>query len=388
MRQFLRLVATCSLGLEELLAAELRELGGPDPLEPSLERGAVAFAGDWEDCWRANWRLRTANRILLEAARFPAESGEELTAGARALIAGRKVPGLHRYAPDLGAILHPDRSFAVQATTAASEIRDTRWAALTLKDGLVDGQRERYGRRSNVDREEPDLRLRLRLHQNEATVLVDTTGAPLDHRGYRRVTTSAPVREQLAAACVLASGWDGQGPVVDPMCGSGTLLIEAGWYALGWAPGRLREHWGFELLPGFDPRRFQVIREEAIPAPSPDVRLYGNDRSTEFVRAARTNLEAAGLDDRAFVRSGEADAYAPPEGPGLLLINPPHGERVATDPAAWKALGDLLKQRYKGYKAVILAGEDRGKAIGLRPKRRIPVMNGPLEGRILLFDLY
>ncbi len=389
----LSLVATCALGLEEILAEEVRGLGSPLPLEPAVERGAVTFHGRWEDCWRANWRLRTANRILVEAARFPAASGAELTAAARALVAGSGRAGPPGSGPmasclDLGALLHPDRSFAVQATSTASEIRDTRWAALTLKDGLVDGQRERYGRRSNVDREGPDLRVRLRLHRDEATLLLDTSGEPLDRRGYRQVTTSAPVRETLAAACVLSSGWDGRGPVVDPMCGSGTLLIEAGWWALGWAPGRLRSEWGFERLPWFDRRRFEAVRQEPLPAPGPEIRLYGNDRSTEFVRAARANLEAAGLDEVAFVRGGDAQAYTPPEGPGLLLVNPPHGERVATDPAAWKALGDLLKQRYRGYKAVVLAGEDRGKAIGLRPRRRIPVMNGPLEGRILLFDLY
>lgn len=378
-------VATCALGLEEILAGELRALG----VEGEAERGAVAFHGSWEDAWRANWRLRTANRVLLEIGRFPAETGEELTRGARALVAGRGDGGKRRQGVDLGAILRPERTFAVQATAAASEIRDTRWAALTLKDGLVDGQRERYGSRSDVERDDPDLRVRLRLHRNEATVLLDTSGEPLDRRGYRRVSSAAPVREQLAAACVLASGWDGRGPVVDPMCGSGTLLVEAGWYALGWAPGRLRERWGFELLPGFDRRRFDEIREEAIPAPGPEVKLHGNDRSTEFVRAARANLEAAGLDDRAFVRSGDAADYVPPPAPGLLIVNPPHGERVATEPAAWRALGDLLKQRYRGYKAVVLAGgEDRGKHIGLRPRRRIPVMNGPLEGRILLFDLY
>jgi putative N6-adenine-specific DNA methylase len=381
----LHLVATCSLGLEELLAAELRGIG----LEGEGERGAVSFRGTWEDCWRANWRLRTANRVLLEVGRFPAESGPELTAGAHALVTGRATQGVVQRPIDLGTLLHPDLSFAVQATATASEVRDTRWAALTLKDGLVDGQRERYGRRSDVERDSPDLRLRLRLHQNEATVLVDTSGEPLDRRGYRRVTSAAPVREQLAAACILASGWDGQGPVVDPMCGSGTLLIEAGWYALGWAPGRLRQTWGFELLPGFDRRRFAAIQAEVTPAPGPEVRLFGNDRSTEFVRAARTNLEAAGLEERAIVRSGEAADFVPPAGPGLAVVNPPHGERVAADPAAWKALGDLLKQRYRGYKAVVLAGgEDRGKHIGLRPRRRIPVMNGPLEARILLFDLY
>jgi putative N6-adenine-specific DNA methylase len=385
----LHLVVTCGLGLEELLAEELRALLPDGHAGPEIEKGAVTFRGGWHDCWRANWRLRTANRVLLEVGRFPATSGPELTAGARALVSGRDPYGLVRLEPDLGSILHPDLSFSVQATTAASEIRDTRWAALTLKDGLVDGQRDRYGRRSNVERDQPDLRLRLRLLQDEATVLIDTSGEPLDRRGYRQVTTSAPVREQLAAACILASGWDGKGPVVDPMCGSGTLLIEAGWYALGWAPGRLRATWGFEALAGFDRRRFQEIQEEAMPAPGPEVHLAGNDRSTEFVRAARTNLAAAGLGQRSELEAGDAFQFAPPAGPGLVVINPPYGERLPTEPATWKALGDLLKNRYRGYKAVILAGgEDRGKHIGLRPRRRLPVMNGPLESRILLFDLY
>jgi putative N6-adenine-specific DNA methylase len=202
------------------------------------------------------------------------------------------------------------------------------------------------------------------------------------------VTTTAPVREQLAAACVLASGWDGQGPVVDPMCGSGTLLIEAAWLALGWAPGRLRRSWAFERLPAFDPKVFESVRKEPIPAPGPGVRLYGNDLSNEALGAARQNLERAEVLGRAVLNRGPAAGFHPPEGPGLVLINPPHGERIGTDTERWRELGDLLKQQFKGWKAAILAGEDRGKQIGLRPRRRIPVMNGPLEGRILVFELY
>jgi putative N6-adenine-specific DNA methylase len=387
----LKLIATCGLGLEEILAAELGALGH----DVAQERGAVEFAGSWEDCWRANWRLRTANRVLVELARWPAAAGAELAAGARALIEGRTVHGLERAGPDLGELLRPEQSFAVQATATASTIRDTRWAALTLKDGLVDGQRERFGRRSDVARDDPDVALRLRLHQDLATLLLDTSGEPLDRRGYRAVSTTAPLREQLAAACVLAAGWDGKGPVVDPMCGSGTLLIEAAWIALGWAPGRLRQGWAFERLPTFDTaasERCQAIRREPLPAPGPDVALYGNERSAEALRAARANLERAGLADRAQVRHGAAADFHPAisgGGPGLIVVNPPHGERVATDAGEQKALGDLLKQRFRGWKAAVLAGgPDRGKHIGLRPKRRIPVMNGPLEARILVFELY
>lgn len=382
----LGLVATCVLGLEEILERELVLLGVRDV---ARQRGAVSFTGDWRDCWRANWRLRTANRVLVEIASWDADDGLALASGARALVSGRPGgPYLKRGALDPAVLFHPDRSFAVAATATASEVRDTRWAAMSLKDGLVDGQRDRWGRRADVDRADPDLPLRLRLHQDRATLLLDSSGEPLDRRGYRAVSTAAPVREQLAAACVLASGWDGRGPVADPMCGSGTLLAEAAWLALGWPPGRLRRHWAFERFPGYDPRAFTEILQEPVFAPGPDVALYGNDLSAEALDAARANLEQANLLDRVTLRRGDAAAFAPPPGPGLVLINPPHGERLETDAARWRAVGDLLKARYKGWTAAVLTGEDRGKAVGLRPRRRIPVMNGPTEGRILIFDLF
>lgn len=382
----LGLIATCVLGLEEILEGELRALGYE---ELQRQRGAVSFSGSWKDCWRTNWRLRTANRVLVELGSWEACDGPALAAGARALVGGRmRVPSLARSEVDVARLLHPDRSFAIHASSTGSEVRDTRWAALSVKDGLVDGQRDRFGSRSSVDREDPDLHLRVRLHRDRATLLLDTSGEPLDRRGYRVVTATAPVREQLAAACVLASGWDGQGAVVDPMCGAGTLLIEAAWLALGCPPGRLRRSWAFERLPAFDPRAFEAIKIEPVPAPGPGVRLYGNDVSAEALAAARANLERAEVLDRTVLTRGPAADFHPPEGTGLVLVNPPHGGRMGTDAARWRALGDLLKQRFKGWKAAVLAGEDRGKQIGLRPARRIPVMNGPLEGRILLFELY
>jgi 23S rRNA G2445 N2-methylase RlmL len=391
----LALVATCAAGLEELLDQELAALGAE---QRERQRGAVGFAGTWADCWRANWRLRTANRVLVELGAWPAASGDELAAGARALVAGTggsapAAPGI-----DLPLLLHPDRSFAIQATATASQIRDTRWAALSAKDGLVDGQRDRWGRRAGVDRESPDLRLRLRLHEDRATLLLDTSGEPLDHRGYRALSITAPVRETLAAACVLAAGWDGQGAVVDPMCGSATLLVEAGWLALGIPPGKLRPDaggWAFERLPGFDAGAFAAIRAETLPAPHRDLRLLGNDRSAEALRAARANLERAGLLERARLVRGLAADCRPPAArdgaatPGLVVVNPPYGERAAADAGHWRELGDLLKQQFRGWRAVVLAGgEGLGKHIGLRPRRRLPVRNGPLDARILIFDLF
>jgi putative N6-adenine-specific DNA methylase len=377
------LVATCALGLEEPLDAELAALRVE---ERARTRAAVGFRGGWPEVWRANLRLRTANRVLVELASWPARDGDELLAGARHLVrSGAPLAG----GLDAAALFDPGRSFAIEATASRSAVRDARWAALKTKDGIVDGQRDRFGRRASVAPRDPDLALRLRLHADRATLLLDTSGAPLDQRGYRVATTLAPVRETLAAACVLVSGWDGRGPVVDPMCGSGTLLVEAAWLALGRPPGWLRPSWAFERLPGFEARAFAAVRAETLPAPGPEVRLVGNDRSAEALRAARANLERAGVLDRARLRRGEADALEPPAGPGLLVVNPPYGERAAAASGQWRALGDLLKRRYAGWRAVVLAGgEGLGKEIGLRPRRRWPVMNGPLQARLLVFELY
>lgn len=372
----MRLVATCALGLEEILEAEIRSLG-VETVE--RQRAAVAFSGGWRQLLRANWRLRTANRVLIELSSWRATDGDDLAQGAQR--AARE---------ELSTLLHPDRSFAITATSAGSELRDTRWIALRAKDGLVDGQRERWGRRADVARQDPELPLRLRLHGDRATLLLDASGERLDARGYRDQTTEAPVRETLAAACVLASGWDGRGPVVDPMCGSGTLLIEAGSFALGLSPAALRtEPFACERFPNYSPLLLEAVREESWPAPGRNLRLYGNDSDPRALSAARRNLDRARLGDRAELTEGDAFALDPPAGPGLVIVNPPYGERVAAEDGQWRALGDLLKRRFSGWRAAVLAGgPGLGKEIGLKPKRRWPVRNGPLEARILVFELY
>ena len=378
----LRLIATCALGLEEILEGELTPLG---VAECRREKGAVSFAGTWSDVMRVNWRLRTANRILVELAKWDGSTAESLAAGAGKLVASsRSWDGL-----SAAQLLDPQLTFAIRATSSASQLRDTRWVGVKVKDGIVDAQRRRFGRRGSVDRQRPDIMLRVWLSRDRATLLLDTSGEPLDRRGYRVVTSTAPVRESLAAACVLASGWDGRGPVVDPMCGSGTMLAEAAAVALGLAPGRLRHRWAFERLPGFDRALWQSIRNEPIPAPAHDLRLVGVDRSREAVEAAKTNLTKAGLARYADLEVGDAYAFTPPPVPGLLLVNPAYGQRLEENRDQWPRLGDLMKQRFAGWQAVVLAGgEGLGKHIGLRPRRRIPVRNGPLDARILLFDLY
>lgn len=371
-----RLVATCARGLEPVVARELEELGvSPEPQSV----GGVAFPGDFSDAMRANWRLRAANRVLLELATWPAADGDALYRGARDLVAGG------RFDP----LFDPSRSFAVSATSSRSALGDTRWIALRVKDGIVDAQRDRYGRRADVARRDPDLALRLRLAGDSATLLVDTSGEPLDRRGYRIDSTSAPLREQLAAAALLAGGWNGLGPIVDPMCGSGTLLAESAAIARGLAPNRLRRRWGFSTLPWFDATSWSSIVAEALPSPDPGARLYGCDLDPQAVAACRRNLALAGIADAAEVHVGDAFDFAPPAGPGLIAVNPPYGERLASSPADWRRLGDLLKRAYGGWRAIVFAGApDFGKHLGLRVARRIPFWNGPLEGRILLLDLW
>jgi 23S rRNA G2445 N2-methylase RlmL len=384
-----RWIATCGRGLEPLLELEM---GGLGLAAKSRETGGIAFDGTFADGLRANWRLRTANRVLVELASWPAADNDQLYAGARALVENAREAYGKR---DGGATLplaelfSPDRTFSIQATSSHSQIRDTRWIAMKAKDGIVDAQRERFQARSDIERSSPDVALRLRLFRDRATLLLDTSGEPLDRRGYRVASTAAPLREQLAAAALLASGWNGRGPVVDLMCGSGTFLAEAGAIAMGLAPNRLRNLWAFERLPGFDRELWRSIRDEPIAAPDPGVRMIGVDLARPAIVAAQRNLAAAGLLAQTDFVEGDAISFEPPTGPGLVVANPPHGERLADSPELWKTLGDTLKQRYRGWKAVIFAGgETQGKLLGLKPTRRIPVWNGPLEARVLVLDLW
>lgn len=375
-----RWVATAGRGLEPVVAAELAALGiAPRAAEP----GGVPFAAEPLGAVRACWRLRAANRVLAELASFPAPDDETLYREVRARV---ERTSSEPFA--LSTLLPPERSFAIAATTARSALTDSRWVALRTKDAIADGQRARFGRRASVDRERPEVALRVRLDQDRATLLLDLAGEPLDHRGYRVESARAPLREQLAAAALLASGWEGRGPVVDPMCGSGTLLAEAGAIALGLAPNRLRDHWPFERLPPFR-GLLERVRAEAIPAPDPAVALFGNDLDPAALAATRRNLEAAGLAAHASLSVGDAFAFEPPPGPGLVAVNPPRGARLAESPEQWRRLGDLLKRRYRGWRAVVVAGDAAlGRQLGLKPTRRMAVRNGPLEARFLFLDLW
>ncbi len=368
--------ATCARGVEEILASELTALGMQGITK---ERGGVRFAGEAADCWRANLWLRTANRVMVPLATFSCDSPQSLYDGVRAIA-------WHEY-------LNPTMTLAVDCSLRDSALTHSGFVALKTKDAIVDAQRDRFGSRPSVDTKEPGLRVNVHLLKNRCTVSLDSSSVPLDRRGYRLEKNEAPLRETLAAAIILSTGWDGKIPLSDPLCGSGTLLVEAALIASHRAPGYGRS-FGFERWPGFDGTAWKRIQEDArsqvlerLPAP-----ILGSDSDGRTIATARRNAERGGVRDLiAFMRHDMQD-FNPPQPPGVIVCNPPYGERMGEVESLkpfYRQLGDLFKQRCKGSTAWVFTGsQDLSKEVGLKATRRIPLWNGPLECRLLKYDLY
>ncbi len=369
--------ATAAKGVEEVLAGELRDLGIEDV---RVETGGVRFTGDRSACYLANLRLRTATRVLVPVAEFPCDTPQSLYDGVRA------IPWHDR--------LTPDMTLAVECTLRDSAMTHSGFVALKTKDAIVDTIRDRCGRRPNVDVRDPDLRVNVHLAKNHCTVSLDASGTPLDRRGYRLDRTEAPLRETLAAALVAMTGWDGSVPFVDPMCGSGTIPIEAALKASRRAPGLMGRRFGFQRWPDYDPALWQRLsdaaRQEALAAlPAP---VTGCDRSATALETARRNADRAGVSEIiTFVRSTFRE-FSPPAAPGVLLFNPPYGLRLGEEEelkSLYREIGDTMKQRYAGYTAFLLTGSrELAKHVGLKASRRIVLFNGPIECRLLRYELY
>lgn len=369
------LVATCSRGLEGVLAEELRTLGAA---EVAPGRGAVSFAGDERTLLTANVWLRTAMRVL-----WPLTSGKADSRQA-----------LYRLASTIAweSLVAPGQSMAVEAVGRSDVFRNLTFAAQVVKDAVVDRIRSRGHRRPNVDRSNPDLRLHLHLTGGTAALSLDATGEPLSHRGYRPYGGPAPLSEALAAGLLLLAGYNGQCPLLDPMCGSGTLVVEAALIATRTAPGRSRSfacqrwHWHDRRLLAEVLREAQQRRR---PAPEP---ITGADRDPRAVSATRRNTAAAGV--RAGTTVERCDvADLEQQQPGTLIVtNPPYGQRmgeVETLAPLYRSLGDALKQRAAGCTAWLLLGEpELARQIGLRPSKKIVIFNGPIECRFARYDLF
>ena len=335
--------------------------------------GGVAFEGDWRTCYRANLESRLATRVLLLLSRSPYRSERDVHEGALAI----------RWPDWFG-----DRqTFRVDVKAIRSPLRSLDFATLTIKDAVCDRFRADLGRRPDVDTRSPDVRIQAFLDQDTASYYIDTSGEALHRRGYRKDAGEAPLKENLAAGIVRLTGWDLEEPLLDPMCGSGTLAIEAAMMALAIPPG-LARGFGFERLAGFDQRRWKETREAAMARSLPARRLaiYARDRYGDELKKARANLEAAGLGASVELKQADVlDTGAPAE-TGVMIANPPYGARLGEDAALaefYPKLGHTLKKYYSGWRCYLFSGDARlPRLIRLAASKRTPLFNGPIECRL------
>lgn len=372
----LDLFATVALGVEELTAGELQRLGASDI---NVVRGGVSFGGDRRILYRSLLRLRTASRVLVQLGSFPCASPQELYDGMRTL------PWTE--------LLTPAMTLAVDCTLRDSAITHSHFAALKAKDAIVDLLRDATGSRPNIETKAPDLRVNLHIAKNRATVSLDASGAPLDRRGWRLDRNEAPLRETLAAAIMLHTGWDGSVPLLDPMCGSGTLLLEGAAMALGQPAGGGRE-FGLMRWRDFDRRLWERLLQEerAAAASSLNVPVLGFDRDPKAIIACRENARRAGLEYAISFDRRPFEETEPCGHQGVLVMNPPYGVRMGDRSeleALYRKIGEVFKRRFTGWTAYLLAGDlELARLVGLKPARRFVLFNGPLECRLLKYELY
>ncbi len=377
----MRFFATCAKALEPLVATELRDLGAEDVVEG---RAGVAFAGSLETAYRACLWSRVASRVLLPLADFAAADEDALYAGVKSI----------RWREHLG----PDQTLAVDfASSPTCQLQHSQYGALKTKDAIVDQLRDETGRRPSIDTKAPDVRVNVYVHDDKATVSIDLSGDSLHRRGWRQVGVEAPLKENLAAALLLLAEWPAfaanAAPFVDPMCGSGTLPIEAALIAADAAPGLSRRHFGFLGWRGHDKDAWTRLVAEAKARRKPIAsKIYGWDEDPRAVKIARDNAKSAGVADAiVFEKRTFADG-SPPEGAaGLVVMNPPYGERLGETAALgpmYEQIGDVLRHRFTGWRAYVMSGNPAlHKRIGLRAGRRHVVFNGAIECRLIEFAI-
>lgn len=368
------MVAKTFRGLEKVLAGEIRDIGGTDVATGTR---AVHFRGDKELMYMANFQLRTALRILVPFYEFRARDENELYKGA--------------YGFDWSRILSCNRTFAIDSVLNSPYFNHSGFISLKVKDAIADQFRAKTGKRPDVDTGNPDIRINLHISSDHCTLLLDSSGESLHKRGYRHTSGKAPLNEVLAAGLMLLSGWDRRSGFIDPMCGSGTIPVEAAMMAWNIPPGIYRKQFAFEKWHDFEDNLFRKIYNREYPEPELKPVITGSDISSGAIETARRNARNAFLQKRIDFRISPFEDMQPPAGGGVLLMNPPYGERLRREniKAFHSIIGDTLKNRYAGYTAWIISSSlDALKFIGLRPERRIILYNGPLECRFLKFSIY
>lgn len=378
MKKEFQMLAKTFKGLEEVLAGELVQLGANNV---QIERRAVSFTGDKRMLYTANFCLRTASRVLVPIATFKAKNTDDIYLQVKQL--------------DWSQYMTAKTTFQIDATVYSDLFRHSQFVTYRVKDAIVDWWMEHEGKRPSVQLTNPDVYLNVHIAGDTVTLSLDSSGESLHKRGYRVANTQAPINEALAAGMLLLAGWNGQGDFYDPMCGSGTLLIEAALIARNIAPGIYRKGFAFEKWANFDADLFEDISSDDSRERDFQHKIYGSDAGFYAVQAANKNIQSAHLQRDIEVKQIRIQelklAEKNTEG-ALIMINPPYGERLAQDRDVlrlYQDMGTTLKHQFSGATAwIISSNEEALKCIGLRPAKKIHLVNGDLECLFNKYELF
>ncbi|MCH5168166.1 MAG: methyltransferase [Prevotellaceae bacterium] len=368
------MIAKTFQGLETVLATELIDLGANNI---QIGRRMVSFTGDKRLLYKANFQLRTALRILMPIKHFRATSADEVYTAIQEI--------------DWTNYLTNDTTFAVDSVVFSQEFRHSKFVAYKIKDAIVDQMRERTGDRPNIRVTNPDLQLHIHIAEYECTLSLDTSGESLHRRGYRQETVEAPLNEVLAAGIIMLTGWRGECDFIDPMCGSGTIPIEAALIARGIAPGVYRKEYAFEKWPDFDQDLFDSIYEDESLEHEFEHHIYGYDINRNAIAIATNNVKAAGLSKEITITQQDFADFVQPAEKAVIVTNPPYGERISAPDllGLYKMIGSKLKHQFTGGNAWVLSyREECFDQIGLKPSLRTPLYNGNLECELRKYQLF
>ncbi len=374
MEQEFKLIAKTFMGLEPVLAQELIQLGANNV---ETGRRMVSFTGDKEMMYRANFQLHTAIRILRPIHTFKARSAEEVYDEIQKI--------------EWSNYLDNKKTFSVDSVVYSEEFRNSRFVTYKVKDAIVDWFREKTGTRPNISVSNPDIRLNIHIAEDDATLSLDSSGESLHRRGYRQESVEAPLNEVLAAGMILMTGWKGDTDFIDPMCGSGTIAIEAALIARNISPGVFRKEFAFEKWADFDQELFDTIYNDDSKEKEFTHHIYGYDIDMKAVNTARINVKAAGLSKEVTIEQADFKDFQTPTEKSIMVTNPPYGERISTPNllATYKMIGERLKHTFAGNDAWILSyREECFEQIGLKPSIKIPVFNGSLECEFRKYALF
>lgn len=370
-----KMIAKTFFGFEEILAKELYQLGAQN-----VEQGVrmVSFYGDKGFMYKANLALRSALKILKPIKQFKAYNEQSLYKGIQSI--------------DWSTIFNVNQSFVVDATVNSDHFNHSQFVALKSKDAIVDQFREAFDKRPNIDKDYPDVRINVHIQKDDCSVSLDTSGASLHHRGYRTATNIAPINEVLAAGILLLSGWDGSTHFLDPMCGSGTFLVEAAMIACNIPANINRKEFAFERWNDWDNDLFDQIEASLLKKIKEfHYDIIGYDKAPSAVIKAKDNAKNANLDEYVKVsQQNFFDTQKETEGPLHMVFNPPYGERLDIDlERFYREIGDTLKQSYSNTNAWFITGNlEALKFVGLKPSRKIKLFNGKLEARLVKYEMY